>query len=77
MGKYKKLYGTLLLGPVSYTHLDVYKRQIHYLLQIACLQTGIGIEFLGIKPGTGAELQCFLPEIRLYEMCIRDRSHLQ
>lgn len=42
------------------------EENIHYLLQIECLLVGICIEFLGIKPGTGAELQCFLPEIRLY-----------
>ena len=44
------------------------KENIHHLLQIESLQTGIGIELLGIKPGTGAELQGFLPEIGLHRL---------
>ena len=26
------LYGTMIINPVSYTHLDVYKRQVHSVI---------------------------------------------
>ena len=42
-----KAYGKInlaldVLGPVSYTHLDVYKRQVQLDLKLGCIQDGKG-----------------------------------
>ena len=52
--------------PVSYTHLEVYKRQVEDATELALAELGVSAEEAGIEV-------LELPQRRLFKMCIRDR----
>ena len=51
------------ISTVSYTHLDVYKRQIHFLLKVGCAPVCSSAFFLFV-------IACAFSS--LFELCIRD-----
>ena len=62
------------MGAVSYTHLDVYKRQVYSVL----LYIGIGLLGIPVFASGGGISYVLVPSfgylIGFVEMCIRDRS---
>ena len=63
------LYGALCITPVSYTHLDVYKRQNRGNFTIVNKK-------MGVKFGWYYKMAYLCTALKQNEMCIRDRDML-
>ena len=61
------------IDSVSYTHLDVYKRQVHRHLRAALVGRGYLLRVVGVRV---VAVRAALLRVELDKMCIRDRPNL-